>query len=98
MSPAEELESDEMPPLLERPKPVWQVTSQIEPFGNVIDIIVKVMAPSSGNKVEIKDAYSPTPKPAFPPDKFAAEIKRFCKEARIKIHAEEDGVSFERPT
>jgi hypothetical protein len=56
------------------------------------------MAPSSGNKVEIKDAYSPTPKPAFPPDKFAAEIKRFCKEARIKIHAEEDGVSFEHPT
>jgi hypothetical protein len=63
MSPAEELESDEMPPLLERPKPVGQLTSQIEPFGNVIDIIVKVMAPGSGNKVEIKDAYSPRPKP-----------------------------------
>ena len=44
-------------PLLERPKPVRQVTFQREPFGNVIDIIVKSMAPSPGGKVEIKEAY-----------------------------------------
>jgi hypothetical protein len=95
----EELESDEIKPLLERPKPVRQVTSQRELFGKVIDIAVKVMEPGDGDKVEIKEAYfayaqackEQGEKP-FPPDKFAAEIKRFCKEARIKIHAEEHGV------
>jgi hypothetical protein len=95
----EEPEPDEIPPLLERPKPVRQVTSQREPFGNVIDIIVKVLAPSSGSKVEIKEAYfayaqacKAQGKKPFPPDKFATEIKRFCKEARVRIHAEEHGV------
>jgi hypothetical protein len=95
----EELEPDETQPLLERPKPVRQITSQREPFGNVIDIAAKVMEPGSGSKVEIKEAYfayahvcKEQGKKPFPPDKFAAEIKRFCKEARVKIHAEEHGV------
>jgi hypothetical protein len=38
----EELEPDEIQPLLERPKPVRQVTAQREPFGNVIDIFLPV--------------------------------------------------------
>jgi hypothetical protein len=95
----EELESDEIQPLLERPKPVRQVTSQREPFGNVIDIVAKVMEPCAGSKVELKEAYfayaeacKEQGKKPFPPAKFASEIKRFCEEARIKIHAEEDGV------
>src|SRR5208337_5013010 len=95
----EDLEPDEIQPLLERPKPVRQVTSQREPFGNVIDIVAKVMEPHSDSKVEIKEAYfayahvcKEQGKKPFPPDKFAAEIKRFCKEARVKIHAEEHGV------
>ena len=95
----EELAPDEAQPLLERPKPVRQVTSQREPFGNVIDIVAKVMEPHAGSKVEIKEAYfayahvcKEQGKKPFPPDKFAAEIKRFCKEARVKIHAEEHGV------
>ena len=84
---------------MERPKPVRQITFQREPFGNVIDIIVKVMAPAAGGRVEIKEAYfayahacKGQGKEPFPPDKFATEIKRFCKEARVKIHAEEHGV------
>ena len=95
----EELEPDELQPFLERPKPVRQITSQREPFGNVIDIVATVMEPGSGCKVEIKEAYfayarvcKEQGKKPFPPDKFAAEIKRFCKEARVKIHAEEHGV------
>ena len=95
----EELEPDELQPFLERPKPVRQITSQREPFGNVIDIVATVMEPGSGCKVEIKEAYfayarvcKEQGKRPFPPDKFAAEIKRFCKEARVKIHAEEHGV------
>ena len=95
----EELEPDGLQPLLERPKPVRQITSQREPFGNVIDIVAKVMEPGFGSKVEIKEAYfayahvcKEQGKKPFPPDKFAAEIKRFCKEARVKIHAEEHGV------
>src|SRR5208337_1849463 len=95
----EDLEPDDIQPLLERPKPVRQVTSQREPFGNVIDIVAKVMEPHSDSKVEIKEAYfayahvcKEQGKKPFPPDKFAAEIKRFCKEARVKIHAEEHGV------
>jgi hypothetical protein len=95
----EELESDEIQPLLERPKPVRQVTSQREPFGNVIDIVAKVMEPDSGSNVELKEAYfayaetcKEQGKKPFPPAKFASEIKRFCEEARIKIHAEEHGV------
>jgi hypothetical protein len=97
----EELEPDEPEPqpLLARPRPVRQVTSQREPFGNVIDIIAKVMAPAAGSRVEIKEAYfayaqacKEQGKKPFPPDKFATEIKRFCKEARVKIHAEEHGV------
>ena len=57
------------------------------------------MAPSPGGKVEIKEAYfayaqacKEQGKKPFPPDKFATEIKRFCKEARVTIHAEEHGV------
>jgi len=95
----DELEPDETQPLLERPKPVRQVTSQREPFGNVIDIVVKVMEPGGGDKVEIKEAYfayaeacKEQGKKPFPPAKFAAELKRFCEEAGIKIHAEEHGV------
>ena len=94
----EELEPDETQPLLERPRPVRQITSQRE-FGNVIDIIVKAMEPGSGSKVELKEAYfayaqacKEQGKKPFPPDKFATEIKRFCEEARVKIHAEEHGV------
>jgi hypothetical protein len=39
----------------------------------------------------LKPAKAQGKKP-FPPDKFAAEIKRFCNEAHVKIQAEEDGV------
>ena len=53
----EDLEPDEIQPLLERPKPVRQVTAQREPFGNVIDTVAKVMEPHSDSKVEIKEAY-----------------------------------------
>ena len=95
----EELEPDELQPFLERPKPVRQITSQREPFVNVIDIVATVMEPGSGCKVEIKEAYfayarvcKEQGKKPFPPDKFAAEIKRFCKEAHVKIHAEEHGI------
>jgi hypothetical protein len=95
----EELEPDEIQPLLERPKPVRQVTSQREPFGNVIDIVARVMEPCAGSKMELKEAYfayaqacKEQGKKPFPPAKFASEIKRFCEEARIKIHAEEHGV------
>jgi hypothetical protein len=96
----EELEPDEIQPLLEKPKPVRQVTSQRGPFGNVIDIVVKAMEPAVGDdKVELKEAYfayaqacKEQGKKPFPPAKFASEIKRFCEEARITIHAEEHGV------
>jgi hypothetical protein len=93
----EEMEPDELPPLLATPKPRL-ISSQVVPFGNVFAIAADVSESGPG-KLELREFYiayaracKEQGKRPVGVEKFAEDIKKLCEASGVKIQVEGDKV------
>jgi len=90
----EEMEPDELPPLLATPQPPRLISSRAVPFGNVFAIAADVSESGPG-KLDLREFYiayakacKEQGKQPVGVEKFAEDIKKLCDASGVKIQVE----------